>query len=347
VILSHSKSYFCAKSLEPQLEDSRTVLNPTIANMSSSKPSLPAPSSNQTYVTISPINGGRLTLPDSAFISPADPAAKRHVPSLSFLITPSEPISHQKGFINTSSKKKPLRILFDLGLRHNISKYSELQQRHLKTRSPFETQPGVAAILEKGGIGSEDIDVVILSHVHYDHHGDPEDFPNAQFLVGSGSLDVLAHGLSPELGSHQHFDPNLLPVERTKEFPPLNAGNDWKPLGPFPRTLDLLGNGSIYVIDTPGHLPGHINLLCRTKEEKWVCLCGDAYHDPRLLSGEKDIGTWEGEGGRICCIHLDRKRAEESIGRLRELQGMGVEMIAAHDDDWLENNRDRFFPESL
>jgi glyoxylase-like metal-dependent hydrolase (beta-lactamase superfamily II) len=315
--------------------------------MPSSTLSLPTPSPNQTWVTISPIDGGRLTLPDSAFISPADPTAKRHVPSLSFLITHPGLTTSQGGIINTSSEKKPLRLLFDLGLRHNISKYSSPQQRHLETRAPFNTQPGVAAVLEKGGISKEEIDVIVFSHVHYDHHGDPEDFTNAQFLVGPGSLDVLAHGLPPELGSHQHFDPNLLPADRTKEFPPLNVEKDWKPLGPFPQTLDLLGDGSIYVINTPGHLPGHVNLLCRVGEEKWVCLCGDAYHDPRLLSGEKDIGTWEGEGGRICCIHLDREKAGESIGRLRKLQTMGVEMIAAHDDVWCGDNRDRFFPKTL
>jgi glyoxylase-like metal-dependent hydrolase (beta-lactamase superfamily II) len=314
--------------------------------MSSPTNQLPQPSPNQTYVKISPLEGGRITLPDNAFVSPADPTTKRTVPSLSFLITHPGLASPSENIIITS-KGKPLRILFDLGLRHDISRYSEPQQRHLETRSPYDTQPGVAAMLKKGGIASEDIDTVIFSHVHYDHHGDPEDFPNAQFLVGPGSLNVLAHGLPPELGSHQHFDANLLPATRTKEFPPQNESTVWKHLGPFSHALDLLGDGSIYVIDTPGHLPGHINLLCRLGSEKWVCLCGDAYHDPRLLSGEKDIGTWEGEGGRIVCIHLDKARAKVSIERLRVLRDMGVELIAAHDDVWCEKNRGRYFPGSL
>jgi glyoxylase-like metal-dependent hydrolase (beta-lactamase superfamily II) len=308
--------------------------------------SLPQPLPNQTYVTVSALEGGRITLPDSAFVSPADPTSKRYVPSLAFLITHPRLTPPPKIGIITS-QRKPLRILFDLGLRHNISRYSQPQQRHLETRKPFDTQPGIAAILESGGTNRQDIDAVVFSHVHYDHHGDPEDFPNAQFLVGPGSLNVLAHGLPPELGSHQHFDPNLLPQERTGEFPPLADENCWKPLGPFSHALDLFADGSIYVIDTPGHLPGHINLLCRIGEERWVCLCGDAYHDPRLLSGEKEIGTWEGEGGRMCCIHLDRAKAESSIERLRALQSMGVELIAAHDDIWCEKNQAKFFPGSL
>jgi glyoxylase-like metal-dependent hydrolase (beta-lactamase superfamily II) len=315
--------------------------------MSSQPSQLPSPTQSQIYVTISPLSGGNLTLPDSAFVSPANLSSKRFVPSLSFLIVHPGRTSESDGDIITS-KSRPLRILFDLGLRHNISEYSEPQQRHLETRHPFETQPGVAAILEKGGIDRAEIDVVIFSHVHYDHHGDPEDFQNAQFIVGNGSLNVLKIGLPPELGSHQHFSHNLLPQERTKELPPATATtNYWKPLGPFPHTLDLLGDGSLYVIDTPGHLPGHINLLCRTAEEKWVCLCGDAYHDPRLLSGEKDIGTWQGDGGRTCCIHVDREMAEASIGKLRELKKLGVELIAAHDDGWCEKNRERFYPGTL
>jgi len=59
-----------------------------------------------------------------------------------------------------------------------------------------------------------DIDVVILSHVHYDHHGDPEDFEQSLFLVGPGSKGVLKYGSAGQ-GSHQCFDPSLLPRDRT------------------------------------------------------------------------------------------------------------------------------------
>ena len=95
-------------------------------------------------------------------------------------------------------------------------------------------------------------------------------------------------------------------------------------------------------------VPGHVNLLCRTGEEKWVCLCGDAYHDVRLLTGEKEIGTWENDAGHTLCIHLDRASAEESIKRLRTLKDLGnVELIAAHDDGWLAENQSRMYPSHL
>jgi len=314
---------------------------------------LPPCRPDQTFATVSPIEGGFITLPDRFFVAPADPEAKRTVPSLSFLIT--HPGLQGPGDGSIIPHKKPLRLLFDLGLRSSIDRYIPGQQKHLRSRVPYRLEPGVAEHLRAQGIEPTDVDVIMFSHVHYDHHGDPEDFPRATFIVGPGSLDVLAHGLSG-MGSHQHFDPDLLPKDRTVELPPTDGSQrehreqnwTWTPLGPFPAALDLLGDESVYVINTPGHLPGHINLLCRISPDKWVCLCGDAYHDPRLLTGEKDIGTWESEEGRTLCIHLDRRGAEESIGRLRQLAKLEqVELIAAHDDGWLEKNRNRMFPSVL
>jgi len=200
--------------------------------------------------------------------------------------------------------------------------------------------------------------------VHYDHHGDPEDFPNSVFVVGAGALGVLKEGLHGK-GGHQHFEPELLSRHRTVELsaPDDESGRadsvmgetssvpNWRPLGPFPAAVDIFDDGSVYIVDMPGHLPGHINLLCRVSENRWICLCGDAFHDKRLLTGEKEIGTWCAKGVELC-IHLDKKGAEESIKRLRQLMrsrdhGVDVELIAAHDEAWLAENQDGVFPGNL
>jgi len=306
---------------------------------------LPPASPSQPYVTVSPFAAGTITLPDHFFISPSTPGASRSVPSLSFLVT------HPGTSHYNSHPDQPFHLMFDLGLRKSATRYPPPLQHHLNTRAPFTLAPGAAAQLTDGGVEPASIDVVVLSHVHYDHHGDPEDFPNAHFLVGPGALAVLQHGLG-NVASHQHFDPHTLPPDRSAELPSLSTSESWKPLGPFPCALDLLSDGSIYVIHTPGHLPGHINLLCRMVGERWVLLCGDAYHDRRLLTGEKEIGTWEGPDGREICIHLDRVAAEESLRRLREFQGMvggQVELVAAHEEDWWEEARrtGRAFPGKL
>ncbi len=113
--------------------------------------------------------------------------------------------------------------------------------------------------------------------------------------------------------------------------------------------LDLFGDGTIYLVDAPGHLPGHINVLAHTNHSeggsKWVYLAGDACHDRRIMRREKEIGEWYDSHGYRCCIHADRSRAEETIQRIRDLESRGVEVILAHDVEWESNegNKKRFF----
>ena len=302
---------------------------------------LPPAAASQKYVEVSPIPGGFITLADHFFVTDPAPEAKRTVPSLTFLV------KHPGTSAFGADQAKPFHLMFDLGLRRQKERYPEVLQKHLEGRAPYDLAPGVAAQLKEGGLDPGEVNLVILSHVHYDHHGDPEDFENARFAIGHGAMDVLKHGLGG-IATHQHFVPDTLPDDRSSERSD-PKGADWKPLGPFPAALDLFSDGSVYVIDTPGHLPGHVNLLCRTKD-KWICLCGDAFHDRRLLTGEKEIGMFQSPHGDMICIHLDKEAAAESIRRLREFgkaAGDQVEIIAAHEDAWWEKNKHKRFPATL
>lgn len=300
--------------------------------------SLPTPRPGQKYVIVSAIDGGEITLPERAFISPSDNHARITVPSLSFLITHPAP----------EGQDKPSYMLFDLGLRTHLNDYMVDQQSHLQSRIPYRLGPGLSQGLGQRGLDLDDITTVILSHVHYDHHGDPAQFSNAEFFVGAGSLNLLRNGTGIS-ESHQVFDPNLFQhVSRVSELPSTDMAA-WKPLGPFNAALDFFKDGSVYVVDAPGHLPGHINLLCRLGPEKWIYLGGDSCHDMRLLNGERQIATWVDVHGNTGCIHLDKCRAEETllrIQKLRQIKGVDIEVVMAHDVHWWEKNQHRAFVQS-
>ncbi|KAK8113177.1 Metallo-hydrolase/oxidoreductase [Apiospora sp. TS-2023a] len=128
----------------------------------------------------------------------------------------------------------------------------------------------------------------------------------------------------------------------------------WKPLACFPHTLDLYGDGSVYVVDAPGHIYGHVNLLVRIRQDKYVYLGGDCCHDPRILAGEKEFAEYpDSQGGGLRSVHTDTAIARNTLDRIKrfaetgvEIEGrrVEVEVVVAHDGVWAERNRGRFWP---
>src|SRR5204863_705099 len=52
---------------------------------------------------------------------------------------------------------------------------------------------------------------------------------------------------------------------------------------PFARTIDLLGDGSIRLLSTPGHTRGHLSVLLRLDGGRRVLLVGDAAYTTRHI----------------------------------------------------------------
>lgn len=343
--------------------------------MPSSSSSLPAPASHQNHVTISALHSGALTLPSHRFITPTSPSARRTVPSLSFLIQHPAPDTAAD-----DDNPPPTRLLFDLGLRKPLSAYPSPIRKLIETRHPTSSDHDVVQSLARGRLSPDDVDWVILSHVHWDHIGTPSLFSKSTFVVGAGSIRLLQEGSDQaSRGGHEHFEADLLPKDRVVQLPaaptldsPITTngathhrtsreeeeganrssaspqGFRWRPLAHFPRAIDFFQDGSLYIIDAPGHLPGHLNILARIGREKWIYLAGDACHDRRILTGEVAIATWEDAEGKVCCVHRDVSEAKETLERIRVVGRTDeeVEVVLAHDVDWAEakDNEARFWP---
>ncbi|PTB66184.1 Metallo-hydrolase/oxidoreductase [Trichoderma citrinoviride] len=320
-----------------------------------------------TFVTISALDAGQISLPEHMFVNDADPVKKTLVPSLSFLIRHPEP----DGSVTN--------LVFDLGVKRDL-KYTPAQQAELAIWQPIITDTDCAQSLHDGPLldPAKDVDYIIISHAHWDHTGTPSDFPSATFAVGSGTLNLFKHGAGSAYPSI-FLNPDELPASRTIEFPPISRtgvyGNEpyvpkhtplpedtqakppaaaaswtWKPFDELPHTLDFFGDGSLYVVDTPGHIYGHVNLLARLGERRWVYLAGDCCHDRRLVTGEKDIGLYDDGHGGLRSIHTDTAEAKKSLDRLREFakkkgeEGIEVEIVLAHDPIWRRENAHKCWP---
>lgn len=295
---------------------------------------LPPPRENQAFCYISALESGFLWLELQFFITTAKPGDELEVPSLSFLLR------------HSATKQN---ILFDMGIRKDKENYPQ----PVKTRffpAAVEKQAkvplSVVESLGKGGLQPDDIHHIVISHCHWDHIGDPALFPSSKFVLGGAARTLFEPGYPADPTSF--YQKNLFPPDRT-DFLPVD---NWQKIGPFPKAFDFFGDGSVYIIDAPGHLPGHINLLARTSADgAWVYLAGDSAHHWSLITRESDIaGTPDGFKRFGGCAHEDKELATENIKRIHTLTKVPrVRVILAHDAPWYEDNKggSSFWPGSI
>ncbi|KAH7908591.1 beta-lactamase-like protein [Hygrophoropsis aurantiaca] len=284
--------------------------------------SLPLPSASQAYMDVSALEAGHLRVPFDFIVAGADPSEFMYCPSLAFCLRHSEAGS---------------KIVFDLGVRQDAEVYPPKVQSMLDRGFLVNVNQSVAESLIKGGIPPDEVDAVVVSHLHWDHVGDPAPFTKATFVVGDGCRELLTSGypLNPE----SPFLANSIPSDRAHFVTQSEFGTS---IGPFPRALDYFGDGSMFIIDSPGHLPGHVTILARTSNDgAWIFLGGDAAHDFRLITAEKDVAYSVDICGHVTCAHLNRDVAVETIRRIGALLEIPrVQILIAHDYTWYEANKD-------
>jgi N-acyl homoserine lactone hydrolase len=109
----------------------------------------------------------------------------------------------------------------------------------------------------------EQITFVAISHYHGDHIGQVASFPQATLLIGKGDWEALN-------------DPKPNPAVKPANFAHWISGGG--KVEPVSGDKDVFGDGSVIMLTTPGHTPGHHSLLVKLKEKGNVLITGDLSH---------------------------------------------------------------------
>ena len=135
----------------------------------------------------------------------------------------------------------------------------------------LEMEQGMAAAdrLPEAGIAPEDVAHIFLTHLHPDHVGGIEDFPGATVHVASSEWAARDDG-----GPLGKPDPSPWANAKVEEITLIE-----QPHGPFAAHADVLGDGSLVALSTPGHTPGHLSYLLHLSEGSYLFTGDTAWVD--------------------------------------------------------------------
>ena len=201
---------------------------------------------------------GHISLPSSLFVQP-QLFEYITAPVYSFLI-----------------KHRDDTLIFDLGISKDWENGpTSIVERVKPYADKLRIDKDVATILRENGQALEDISAIIWSHAHFDHTGDPTTFPSTTDLVVGPGFKAAFPSAFPTL-------PDSPVDERAWQNRTLReidfAASDLR-IGQF-EAHDYYGDGSLYLLNTPGHFIGHICALARTTANPptFMFLGGDIAH---------------------------------------------------------------------
>jgi N-acyl homoserine lactone hydrolase len=155
----------------------------------------------------------------------------------------------------------------------------------------------LAAQLDELGVKAADIRFLAVSHTHPDHIGNVELFPQAMLLVQKAEYEW----------------PSPFGVGRFKpEHPVTKLTGDH----------DVFGDGSVTIISTPGHTPGHQCLLVKLPKTGAILLSGDAAHFKE---------NWENR--RVPSLNTDKEQTLASMQRMAQI------MAEQHAALWINHDK--------
>ena len=173
-------------------------------------------------------------------------------------------------------------LLWDTGVVDAIAAMPDGQRPADPRAIHWRRAATLAAQLEQLGVRPSDIKYVAVSHSHADHIGNVAMFPQSTLLVQKAEYDWPAPG-------GPRFKPELQAIKLEGD-------------------RDVFGDGSITIITTPGHTPGHQSLLVRLPKTGAVLLSGDAAHFKE---------NWDNR--RVPEINFNKEQTSASMQRLADI----------------------------
>jgi N-acyl homoserine lactone hydrolase len=154
-------------------------------------------------------------------------------------------------------------------------------------RFSIAPQDTLTAQLAQIDVSASQVTTVILSHLHQDHIGGLAELTGAEIIVSDAEWNDLDRA-NPEARGlmTKHI---RIPGLRWKRVTP-TASNDESIL-PLTSSFDVLGDGSLVLLPTPGHTPGSLSLLLRQEGLPTMLFVGDLTYDVQLLEAEKVPGV--------------------------------------------------------
>ena len=167
---------------------------------------------------------------------------------------------------------------------------------------------------KSAGVDPHSVRYVLQSHLHLDHTGALGHFPNAQIFC---QREEYEYAFNP------HWFSNAAYIRADFDRPGLN----WKFLGgDYTDNYDVFGDGTIKIIFTPGHAPGHQSFLVNLPRTGPVLLTIDAAYT---------LDHWENKA--LPGLVHSASDAANSVAKLRRIASdTNAMIVTGHDPDHWE-----------
>ncbi|HEA30124.1 MAG TPA: N-acyl homoserine lactonase family protein [Leeuwenhoekiella sp.] len=150
-------------------------------------------------------------------------------------------------------------LLWDTGLPENL--VGEEAYTSPDGAFTISRQDSIVKQLASIGVNPEDVKYIAFSHIHFDHTGGANNFPEATWLVQQTAVDFIN---SDAIKGNSFYDPKSFEKLTNKQV--LNGD------------FDVFDDGKVVIKYLPGHTAGHQGLFVSLAQTGPVILTGDTYH---------------------------------------------------------------------